>query len=69
MTDASTVGTTLTIGIDLGDRFSHCCVLDTGGDVIEHARVRTTPEAFRTRFEQTPAARVRAPDDSASSSR
>jgi len=58
MTDASTVGTTLTIGIDLGDRFSHCCVLDASGHVIEHARVRTTPEAFRARFEQTPAARV-----------
>ena len=34
MTNASTSVTTLTMGIDLGDRFSHCCVLDGVNDVI-----------------------------------
>ena len=30
---ASTTPSTLTIGIDLGDRQSHICVLDADGDV------------------------------------
>ena len=31
MSEASMAPTTLTIGIDLGDRKSHVCVLDAGG--------------------------------------
>ncbi len=30
MTESTTTPTTLTIGIDLGDRKSHLCVLDAG---------------------------------------
>ena len=41
----------LTAGLDLGDKYSHLCLLDTdGGEVIEEGRVRTTPEALRRRF-------------------
>jgi len=41
----------MTVGIDLGDRYSYLCLLDTeSGEVIEEGRLRTTPEAFRRRF-------------------
>ena len=41
----------LTAGLDLGDKYSYLCLLDTdGGEVIEEGRLRTTPEAFRRRF-------------------
>lgn len=40
----------ITVGLDLGDRFSHFCVLDGEGAVLEEDRVRTTPEALRERF-------------------
>jgi transposase len=40
-----------TAGLDLGDRYSYLCLLDTDcGEVIEEGRVRTTPEALRRRF-------------------
>jgi len=38
----------VTAGVDLGDKYSYLCLLDTdGGEVIEEGRVRTTPEALR----------------------
>ena len=37
-------------GIDQGDRFSHLCVLDARGEVVERTRVRTTPAAYQKRF-------------------
>jgi transposase len=41
----------MTAGLDLGDRYSYLCLLDTdGGEAIEESRVRTTPEALRRRF-------------------
>src|SRR5215216_4708205 len=46
-----------TAGLDLGDRYSYLCLIDTqSGEVIEEGRLRTTPEAFRRRFssEQRP---------------
>jgi transposase len=40
-----------TAGLDLGDRYSYLCLIDTeSGEVIEQGRVRTSPEAFRRRF-------------------
>jgi transposase len=48
----------MTIGVDLGDRFSHLCVLDQEGEVLEEGRVATTPEAFRRRFESMSRCRV-----------
>lgn len=35
-----------TIGCDVGDRYSHLCVLDATGTVIERARLRSTRDAF-----------------------
>jgi transposase len=41
----------VTAGLDLGDRYSYLCLIDTqSGEVIEEGRLRTTPEAFRRRF-------------------
>ena len=41
----------MTAGLDLGDRYTHLCLIDTqSGEVIEEGRLRTSPEAFRRRF-------------------
>jgi transposase len=41
----------ITAGLDLGDKYSYLCLIDTqSGEVIEESRLRTTPEAFRRRF-------------------
>ena len=41
----------VTAGIDLGDRYSHLCLLDVeSGEVIEESRIATSPEAFERRF-------------------
>src|SRR5664280_348591 len=45
------VGPNRTVGVDLGDRTSHFCVLDEGGMVVERGKVQTTREGFRKRFE------------------
>ena len=46
------------IGVDLGDRFSHFCVLDPGGRVIEEGRLKTTATSFRRRFGKRTSTRV-----------
>jgi transposase len=41
----------MTAGLDIGDRYSYLCLLDTdSGEVVEEGRLRTTPEALRRRF-------------------
>jgi transposase len=40
----------VTIGLDLGDKYSTLKVVDSNGDVIEQGRIRTNPEDFRRRF-------------------
>ena len=41
----------VTVGIDVGDRHSYLCLLDTeSGDVIEESRITTSPAAFERRF-------------------
>jgi hypothetical protein len=57
MDDGSKERPTMTAGVDLGDKYSYLCLIDTqSGEVIEEGRLRTTPEAFRRRFcsEQQP---------------
>ena len=44
----------LTIGLDLGDRWSFCCVKDEAGQVILEQRVPTTPEAMKQTFGKIP---------------
>ena len=41
----------MTGGLDLGDKYSYLCLIDTqSGEVMEEGRLRTTPETFRRRF-------------------
>ena len=42
--DGSSEQPKMTAGLDLGDKYSYLCLLDTdGGEVIEEGRVRSTP--------------------------
>lgn len=51
MGDGSTEHSRITVGLDLGDKYSHICALDTdSGELLEEGRLRTTPEAFGRRF-------------------
>jgi len=49
--DGSSEQPQMTVGLDIGDKYSYLCLIDTeSGEVIEEGRLRTTPEAFRRRF-------------------
>ncbi len=48
----------LTIGIDVGDVWSHYCTLNQQGEVIDRGRFRTTPKAIDEWFTDVPHARV-----------
>src|SRR5258707_470755 len=47
-------GHKLTIGVDLGDRWSFYCVLDEAGKIILEQKVSTTPEAIKQTFGKIP---------------
>jgi transposase len=52
MSNGSTEQMKMTAGMDLGDNYSHLCLIDTeSGQLIEESRLRTTPEAMRRRFD------------------
>jgi transposase len=41
----------MTAGLDLGDKYSHLCLIDIeSGEIMEESRLRTSPEALRRRF-------------------
>ena len=44
----------LTIGVDLGDRWSFYCVLDEAGKIILEQKLATTPEATKQTFAKIP---------------
>ena len=44
----------LTIGVDLGDRWSFYCVLDEAGKILLEQKVATTPEAMKQTFGKIP---------------
>ena len=49
--DGSKTPPRMTVGLDLGDKYSHLCLIDQhSGEVIEEGRLRTSPEAFERRF-------------------
>src|ERR1700690_2362807 len=48
----------LTIGVDLGDRWSFYCVLDEAGKIILEQKVPTTPEAIKQTFSRMPQSRI-----------
>src|SRR5215469_13182566 len=48
----------LTIGLDLGDRSSCCCVLDENGEIIREQKVPTTPEGMQQAFGKMARSRI-----------
>jgi transposase len=48
----------LTIGLDLGDRWSGYCVLDERGEVVLEQKLGTTPKAMREVFGVMPRCRI-----------
>jgi transposase len=51
-------GGQLTIGLDLGDRWSYYCVVDEVGQIILEQKLPTTPEAMKRIFEKQPRSRI-----------
>jgi transposase len=47
-----------TVGVDLSDPFTSICILDEHGEVLEEAKLRTTPDAFDRRFSVMESCRV-----------
>jgi transposase len=59
MSDGSREQPKMTAGLDLGDKYSYLCLIDTkSGEVIEEGRLRTTPDALRRRFDSEPSLRI-----------
>jgi transposase len=48
----------MTIGIDLGDAWSHYCTLNQHGEVVDRGRFRTTAKAIEKWFKDLPPTRV-----------
>src|SRR6202040_501523 len=48
----------LTIGLDLGDRSSHYCILDEAGNVILEHRLPTAPKGIHQVFSRIPRSRI-----------
>ena len=46
------------VGIDLGDKWSHYCILDEEADVVEEGRFRTVASSVEKHFQGMPHARV-----------
>jgi transposase len=48
----------MTVGLDMGDRFSHYCLLNGEGDVVEEGRMQSTEAALRRHFQGEPCLRI-----------
>src|ERR1035441_2867170 len=48
----------MTIGIDLGDVWSHYCTLNEDGEVVDRGRFRTTPSGVEKWFTDLPRVRI-----------
>jgi transposase len=51
-------GQRLTIGLDLGDRWSHYCVLDEAGQIVREEKLSTTRKALQAVFGAMPRSRM-----------
>src|SRR5688572_593132 len=57
--DGSSEQPQMTAGLDIGDKYSYLCLIDTqNGEVVEEGRLRTTPEDLRRRFASEPSLRI-----------
>lgn len=48
----------LTVGIDLGDKTSHYCILDEAGEVVSEDQIPTTKIGLESLFAKMPASRI-----------
>jgi transposase len=48
----------LTIGVDLGDRNSHFCVLGSNAEIVSEGSIRTTPSSFEKHFGKFPSSMI-----------
>jgi transposase len=48
----------VTVGLDLGDRYSRYCLLNKECEVVEEGRIQSTESAFRRHFESDPRMRI-----------
>jgi transposase len=48
----------ITVGLDVGNRYSHYCLLNEEGEVVEEGRMQSTETAFRRHFEGEPRQRI-----------
>jgi len=48
----------MTIGIDLGDVWSHYCTLNEDGEVVDRGRFRTSPSGVEKWFTDLPRVRI-----------
>jgi hypothetical protein len=51
---ASAVRQTVTVGVDLGDRKCHICIVDAKGEIVKEEATTTSPAAFRDYFKKLP---------------
>ncbi len=58
MEELSKEGSEMTIGVDLGDKWSRYCVLDQHGEIWEEGRIATTTQALRKRVSSEAPCRV-----------
>ena len=50
--------TNRTVGLDVGDRETYCCILDAEGEILEEGRFRSTQKGLAGRFAGMPRSRV-----------
>jgi transposase len=58
MGECSTAVSRFTVGIDLGDKHAHVCVLNEEGEILEESRVMMKIEALKLRFGSMAPARI-----------
>ena len=58
MQNCITTTTNITIGLDLGDRYSTFCELDATGEILEEGRITNNRKALKKYFEPIPPARI-----------
>ena len=58
LTEMSKDKAALTVGLDLGDRYSRYCLLSEEDEVIEEGRIQSTEASFRRHFEGEPRQRI-----------
>jgi predicted NBD/HSP70 family sugar kinase len=52
--NAIAVHETVTVGVDLGDRKCHICIVDAKGEIVKEEAITTSPAAFQDYFKKLP---------------